>query len=303
MDPSLRHVLCLGDPMVDLVCEAHVDSLDEAASFVPRPGGAVSNIAVSLARAGTPVELLGAVGADAWGGWLRRRLERAGVGVRWLAEAADASTSLAFVATDHEGEATYTLAGGDPAGVARLAEEDVVAALEAASGLVLGSNSLAGADERAATMRARELALDAGLPVVLDANLRLSRWRSRADAAASTNACVPGAVLVRANEAEAALMTGEEDPERAASALLKAGAHAVVISLGADGAMMRGEIRADVPAPHVAVLSSSGAGDVLSGVLVARLAGSGWYVPAAAAGLRAAVAAAAEACARWGATE
>ncbi len=42
-------------------------------------------------------------------------------------------------------------------------------------------------------------------------------------------------------------MTGEDDPERAALALLKAGARIVVITLGAGGAILRGELRADVP--------------------------------------------------------
>ena len=41
-------------------------------------------------------------------------------------------------------------------------------------------------------MRARELALELGRPVIFDPNLRLHRWRSRAEAAASANACVPG---------------------------------------------------------------------------------------------------------------
>ena len=95
-------------------------------------------------------------------------------------------------------------------------------------------------------MRAREVALGSERPVVFDPNLRLHRWRSRADAAASANACVPGALLVRSTDDEAAIMTGEDDPERAARALVKAGARMVVISLGADGAILRGELRADV---------------------------------------------------------
>ena len=48
-------------------------------------------------------------------------------------------------------------------------------------------------------MRARELALELERPVIFDPNLRLHRWASHADAAASANACVPGALLVRAN--------------------------------------------------------------------------------------------------------
>ncbi len=56
-------------------------------------------------------------------------------------------------------------------------------------------------------------------------------------------------------------MTGEDDPERAALSLLKAGARLVVITLGADGAILRGELRADVAAVEPArVLSTIGAG-------------------------------------------
>ena len=152
-------------------------------------------------------------------------------------------------------------------------------------------------------MRARELALSLERPVVFDPNLRLHRWRSRADAGASANACVPGALLVRLNQAEAALMTGEEDPERAALALVKAGARMVVVGLGAEGAILRGELRADVDGVAVQVLSAMGAGDVLTGILLAKLALSDFYPSAVAAALPQAVAEAARACERWGAVD
>ncbi len=139
--------------------------------------------------------------------------------------------------------------------------------------------------------------------MIFDPNLRLHRWRSRADAAASANACVPGALLVRANAAEAAVMTGEADPDRAACALVKAGAQLVVLTLGAQGALLRGAFRADVPGVPVRVRSTIGAGDVLSGLLLAKLATSDFYPAAVADSLPDAVAASARACERWGALD
>jgi fructokinase len=212
-------------------------------------------------------------------------------------------TQLAFVAIDEHGEPTYELYGEPeqttvPAVGPRLQE-----LVRGSDALFLNSNTLAGRDERALTMKARALALDLGQPVVFDCNLRLHRWSSRADAAASANACVPGALLVRANQPEAELMTGESDPERAALALRKAGAAMVVITLGPGGALLRGSLRADAPAVPVRMHSTVGAGDALTGTLLARLALSGFYPPAVAAGLRDAVAAAAQACERWGAVD
>jgi len=295
--------LCLGEALVDLIAPSPVADLAHADSFVPRFGGATANIAVTAARHGARVSLAGAAGDDEWGEWLRDRLEDEGVDVSWFTLAPGAQTPLALVALSPNGEPRYRIYGDPVAGLADALGDELEIAVGNAAGLFLGTNTLVGASERALTMRAREVALELGRPIVVDPNLRLHRWSSHADAAASANACVPGALLVRTNRAEAALMTGEDDPERAATALLKAGARLVVITLGAAGAILRGELRADVPGVPAAVVSTIGAGDVLTGVLLARLARAGFYPAAAAAALREAVAEGARACERLGALE
>jgi sugar/nucleoside kinase (ribokinase family) len=210
---------------------------------------------------------------------------------------------VAIVALNAGGEPTYQIYGEAIATVVHVLAGRVEDAIADAAGLLFSSNALVGPEEREVTMRARDVALGLGRPVVFNPNLRLERWRSRAEAAATVNACVPGALLVRANADEAALMTGEDDPERAALALLKAGAQMVVITLGAEGAILRGELRVDVPGRPANVLSTIGAGDVLTGVLLARLAGSGYYPAAVAASLPEAVAQSSLACERWGALD
>ena len=77
----------------------------------------------------------------------------------------------------------------------------------------------------------------------------------------------------------------------------------VVITLGAEGALLRGELRLDVDGRPANVISTIGAGDVLTGVLLARLASSGYYPAAGAAALPDAVAQSSLACERWGALE
>jgi fructokinase len=295
--------LCLGDALIDLLCERPVANLAEADAFVPRCGGAVSNIAVVAARAGARIALAGGAGEDPWGHWLYERLAREGVDLSLFALVPGARTPLALVVIDGAGEPAYEIYGELPGTLVHALGERVEEAVERSSALFLSSNTLVGQDERSITMRAREAALACGRPIVFDPNLRLHRWRSRADAAASANACVPGAMLVRLNEDEAAVMTGEDDPERAAQALVKAGARMAVVSLGEEGAILRGELRADVDGVPVQVLSTMGAGDVLTGVLLARLALSDFYPSVVAAALPDAVAAAARACERWGALD
>ncbi len=302
-EPGPSRVLCLGEALVDLIGQSAVDDISEAEALVPHFGGVAANVAVVAARAGANVALAGGVGDDSWGRWLRARLEQEGVDVSLFALVADRRTALATVAVDRHGEASYSVYGDTSATVVEVLGDGLERIVSDSAALFLSSNTLVGVDEREASMHARSVALERGRPVIFDPNLRLHRWRSVADASATANACVPGALLVRATESEAELMTGEHDPERAALALVKAGARMVVLTLGERGAILRGQQRADAPGVPTEVLSTIGAGDVITGFLLARLALSGFYPAAVAAALREGVARAALACQRWGALD
>jgi sugar/nucleoside kinase (ribokinase family) len=300
--PASR-ILCLGEALVDLICERPVRTLAEADSFVPRFGGAVANVAVSASRAGAQVALAGGAGDDPWGHWLRDRLEAECVDHSLFELLHGTATPLAFVTIDERGEPSYDIHGEMIATIVHALRDRLEEAIASSAALFFSSNTLVGADERAVTMRAREIALQLERPVIFDPNLRLRRWSSRADAAASANASVPGALLVRCNLSEAQLMTGEDDPERAAAALLGAGSKLVAITLGPAGAILRGALSADVPGVPVKVRSTVGAGDVLTGTVLARLSQSAFDPRSMTAALHAGVAASAVACERWGALD
>jgi sugar/nucleoside kinase (ribokinase family) len=296
--------LCLGEALVDLICEKPLeDGLAGADAFVPHFGGAVANVAMVAAGAGASVALAGGAGDDPWGHWLLGRLRDAGVDTSLFGLVPAAQTPVAIVAVNGAGEARYQIYGEQIGTVVHALSDRLEPAVRDSAALFISSNTLVGPEEREVTVRARELALRYDRHVIFDPNLRLHRWRSRADAAACANACVPGALLVRLNEAEATVMTGEQDPERAALALVKAGARMAVVTLGMDGAILRGEVRTDVPGIPVSVLSTIGAGDVLTGVLLAQLTITDFYPAAVAAWLPEAVAASAAACQRWGALD
>lgn len=286
-----------------MICERPVDTLDEADMFVPHFGGAVASVALMAARAGARMALAGGVGDDDWGRWLRGQLERSGVDLRHFKLIEDMPTPLALTTVDHAGEPTRRMYADAIATVVNALWGGVEEAVEGCGGLFISSSTLVGEAERQVTMKARERALALDHPVIFDPRLRPQRWSSKADAAATANACVPGALLVRASAADARLMTGEDDLERASLALRKAGARNVVITDGSAGAMLRGKIRLDVEGVPARVVSTIGTGDALMATLVARLQITGFYEPAIAAALKEAMVAAAAACERWGACD
>lgn len=293
-------ILCLGETLVDFVCEHPVASVAEADAFVPHFGGAIANAAVTAARRGARVALAGGAGRDAWGEWLHERLEAEGVDLSFFALHEDISTPVAFVTVDREGRPSFSIYGDSIRHtIAKLPTE---AAVDQCDALFFSSNTLVADDEREVTLAARQRALDDGKPVVFDPNLRLERWRTTAAAVAVAGPCVEGAFLVKCNAAEALALTGDRDVESAAASLLAAGARHVVVTLGADGALLRGGgFDRDVPAVPATPVDATGAGDAVTGVLLAALARTGFYAAALAAMLPDAMAEAARATERFGA--
>jgi sugar/nucleoside kinase (ribokinase family) len=298
-------ILCFGEAIVDLICQRPVASLRQARSFAPFSGGVMANIAVAAARAGGDVALAGGAGDDRWGAWLAERLAAEGLDLTWFGLADGPSTALAFVTVDERGEPAYELYGDGLAAALRGLDGRLLDAVETCGALLLNSNTLTSEEAAELTMAARELALELGHPIVFDASLRLGRWKANPGrAGAAAGACVPGAFLVKCNELEARLITGETDAEAAAASLLAAGAQHAIVTLGVRGAILRAKgMRFDIGVPPVRARSTVGAGDVFLGVLLARLGATNFYPAALAAGLADAATEAARACERWGALE
>ena len=296
-------VLCLGEAIIDLVCERPVASLADADAFVPHCGGAPANAAVAAAQCGAEVSLAGGVGDDAWGDWLASRLSSHGVGLEWLGRLPGFPTPLAFVLVDEGGEPDFVIYGeGIEAGVLSV-EDRIEEAVAAHDALLIGSNTMLGERERALTLRARELALAGGKHLLFDPNLRMRRWADAEEPVAIARAALEGSTLLKLNRTEAELLTGLADPAAGAERLVEMGAHVVAVTLGADGALLRGAVTADEPGVPARVVDTTGAGDVVTGVLAAALSNSGWEPRAAARELGFAVAAAGRATETWGALD
>ena len=211
-------------------------------------------------------------------------------------------TPIAFASFDETGEPSFQIYGDAVAVAVQSVGPRLDTVLERATALVYGSTTLATAGEREVTLRARDLALERGLRVCFDPNIRPNRWGGDpGPAARASRELVAGSAVVRANRDEATAITGVDDPREAAAALVELGAELAVVTLGAEGAVMRGACEAELPAPEVEVVTTLGAGDAFMGTLVGGLAGLGWDLSRADEALPAALDAAADACSRWSA--
>ncbi|MBI5103441.1 MAG: hypothetical protein HZB46_00345, partial [Solirubrobacterales bacterium] len=259
-------------------------------------------VAVAAARRGARVALAGGAGADDLGEWLRDRLAAEGVELDWFDLVWGTRTPVALLTADDAGHPRASVYGeGARAAVTALGER-LDDAVDACDALLLTSGTMVEEDERAATLAARDRALAAGKPVVFDPALRVDRWPTAAAAVREVGGCVQRAFLVSCSAEEARQLTGELDPVTAAESLVAAGAEHAVVKLGEGGAILRGGgMRLEVPGVAAAPVDRTGAGDVVTGVVLAGLAATGFYPAAIGAALPQAVEAAARATERWGA--
>jgi ribokinase len=79
--------------------------------------------------------------------------------------------------------------------------------------------------------------------------------------------------ILTPNASEAAQLTGARDPREAARILRERTGAPVLVTLGADGALLLdGGEQHRLPAPAVDVVDTTGAGDTVNGALAAELA-------------------------------
>lgn len=227
------------------------------------PGGKGANQAAAAARSGADVTFLGAVGHGGNGDFLLAALADAGVDVSRVARV-ERPTGCALIFITPDGENSIVVSPGANATIDVAAAEAVSDCWAAADVLVLALEIPLATVEHVVA-RAAEL----GVRVLLNAAPAQVIGRE------TLSRCDPLVV----NEYEARLVLGEgSQPEEAtfeelAAALLAAGARSVVITLGADGALVAdGAGMRRVPAYRVEVKDTTGAGDAFVGATGAELA-------------------------------
>ena len=233
--------------------------------LMEHPGGKGANQAVAAARLGAQVAMVGRVGADADGVRLRAALEREGVNVRWVLVEQGARTGRALVAVDREtGENTIVVS---PGANTALASEHC-----AASGTVLRDASVTLLQQEVPAATVEAAARLAGGTVVLNPAPARENQAARddlRDLLDMVDVLVP-------NRTELGVLTGRELPDLhavAEAALSLRGPSAVVVTLGADGALLceEGAVLL-VPAFDILPVDTTAAGDAFCGALACALA-------------------------------
>ena len=293
-------ILCFGEALVDLIQDPASDSPEAADSFTAHFGGALANVAVAAARRGATAGLAGAAGDDDWGRWLARAARARGrrpalLRPSWRGSR-PRSRSRRF---DETGAPSFEIYGDAVAGRGRVGRAEPRRRDRCRRGVRLqlddaGDRGRARGDAPRPRARARAWRprlLRSEHPPEPLGRRRASRGRRLAR---GDRGLVPGPRQPPRGD-------GDHRPRRPArcrGAIAAIGAELAVVTLGAEGAVIRGACEAEAPAPEVERRLDPRCRRRLHGHARRRAGGAGWDPAARERALPAALDAAAAACTR-----
>ncbi|RLG77772.1 MAG: ribokinase [Thermoprotei archaeon] len=231
--------------------------------FIMSPGGKGANQAVGAARLGAETYMVGRVGKDWLGNALIDNFRANGVNSEYVMQDPSIHTGVAFILLEESGENAIAVA---PGADSRVAKEDVDRALD----IIKSSQILLLQLEIPVdtVVYAAKRAWEVGVRVVLNP----------APAMRLPDEIFRYVSVLTPNRIELAMLTNtriEEYSElvSAAKILLKKGVRYVVVTLGAQGALIVGHDYTElVPAYRVKVVDTTGAGDAFNAALAVFLA-------------------------------
>lgn len=267
-------VVTIGETMVLLAADSH-GPLRYVRRFERYAAGAESNVAIGLTHLGHSVRWVSRLGDDEFGQYVLQTLRGEGVDVSKVTLDPHAPTGVFFKERRAPGTTrVHYYRSGSAA--SRLEPGDVNPGTFAGARIlhVTGITPALSESCRQTVRRAVELARDGGLMISFDANYRPGLW-SPDDARPVLAELASTADIVFVNQAEAELLTGEDDPERAADRLTAQRSGTVVVKLGRAGAIAVSDgHRCRQEAGSHPVVDTVGAGDAFAaGFLSGRLQG------------------------------
>ena len=234
-------------------------------------GGDAANEALTLARLGHAPALVSVVGRDALGDYVLRALEDGGVDTSCVCRSPEMDTGVNVVLVREGGERTFVTSRAGS--LRRLALPHILHALEGpalaeAKVACLASLFVSPALTLADTAALFDALKAKGLALCAD-----TTRRKRGETLAEAGPALSRLDYFFPNRSEAALLTGRDDPDAIADALLDCGVGHVVLKLGGDGCLLcsAGEHHRIPACRDTRCVDTTGAGDTFAGAFIAAL--------------------------------
>ena len=207
-------VTALGELLIDFVQNGVSDQGNPL--FEANPGGAPCNVLAMLTKAGCKTAFIGKVGNDMFGRMLKSRAGGEGIDLSGLEMDDEVHTTLAFVEKLPNGDRDFSFYRKPGADIMLTADEVEKHAdlIKGAKIFHLGTLSMTDEEVEKATIKAVEIAKEAGCIISFDPNLRPPLWSSEEKAKEKISWGLSRCDILKISDNEITFMTGEEDLEK-----------------------------------------------------------------------------------------
>jgi fructan beta-fructosidase len=272
-------VIAIGEVLIDFTPAGRTAEGNE--QFVCNPGGAPANVAAALSRLGARAALISKVGEDQFGSLLHNALLASGVDVTGVSVTDEASTTLAFVHLDDQGDRSFSFFRKPGADTFLHTQDVPLEQIAMCRVLHFGSLSMTHEPARSATQTAVRKAKEAGVLLSFDPNIRFALWGSQEEARQNIAWGLKYADIVKISEEELSFITGITDVEDASLELQRQyGITLLVVTLAEKGCYYRLAAQEGyVPGFKVKAIDTTGAGDAFLGCLLYQILELGQHLP------------------------
>ncbi|HHU62650.1 MAG TPA: carbohydrate kinase family protein [Clostridiales bacterium] len=270
------HIVCLGVLCADVIVKP-VDKFPDKGklNLVDKlelhTGGCATNAAIDLAKLGIKPAIIGKVGDDGFGNFLRSTLEKEGVDVGGLKLSKNDSTSASVVLSGSDGERTFLHCLGSNA---QFQETDIDFSIIKNTKILFVAGSLLmpkfDGQQTANTLRkAQEMGVYTALDTAWDST---GRWMR------AIKPCLPYLDLFMPSIEEAEMISGKSDVNDMADVFIDLGAKLVVIKMGEKGCFIKKPDGTAYTIPaylDVEAVDTTGAGDAFAAGFITGIL-KGW---------------------------
>lgn len=276
MSPRPYDVLAVGRVGVDLYPEQIGVGLAEVRTFAKFLGGSAANVAVAAARYGRSAALISRVGDDPLGGYLTRSLRELGVDPAYVASDPQMPTPITLCEIFPPDDFPLYFYRYPVAPDLRITPHEVPAAAVHECRILWTTLTGLSAEPSRAAHAAAWQARGRARHTVIDLDYRPVFWPDAAEATQAAELAIAASSVAIGNRDECRVAVGEDDPQRAARALLERGVELAIVKQGPRGVLaMTADEQVQVPPVPTKVVNGLGAGDAFGGAVCHGLL-EGW---------------------------
>jgi 5-dehydro-2-deoxygluconokinase len=270
-------VLTLGRISVDVYPLRVGVGLEDVETFGKFLGGSATNVAVAAARHGRSAGVVTATGDDPFGRYLHRALRDFGVDDAQVRAVPGTPTQVTFCEIFPPDDFPLYFYGRTPlAADLQITADDLDLGAVREAGVFWCTVTGLSAEPSGGAHRAALEARGRREHTVLDLDYRPMFWESREAAREQVQQVLGQATVAVGNLDECLTAVDEDEPGRAADALLEHGVELAVVKQGPKGVLARtADETVEVPPYPVDVVNGLGAGDAFGGALCHGLL-AGW---------------------------